>query len=209
MAKEKKTKKEDVFIDMTAMSDMMVLLLTFFMLTATFLPLEPVQVVTPASVSETKVLENNVLNILIDPSGKVFVNFSDEWESDKQNKQDILLGVGRSYGITFNEKQVKTFLNDVTHVGVPIKMMPAFLDLDPAQRNEEIRKYGVPLDSADNQLAAWVRQARAVNKEINISVKADQTTEFPKVDKVMKTLVDIKENRFSLITTLKGMPQGF
>lgn len=204
-----KTKKQSVFIDMTAMSDMMVLLLTFFMLTATFLPMEPVQVTTPQSVSETKVPESSSLNILIDPKGKVFVNFSDAGEIDKKNKETILKNVGAEYGITFNNKQISTFTNDVTHVGVPVRMLPAFLDLDPAHRSDEIKKYGVPLDSADNQLKSWVRHARAVNKDINISIKADQTTGYPKVDKVMKTLVDIKENRFSLVTTLKGMPDGF
>lgn len=209
MAKEKKVKKSDVFIDMTAMSDMMVLLLTFFMLTATFLPMEPVQVITPASVSERKIPESSSLNILIDPSGKVFINFSDAGEIDKKNKIEILKAVGSEYGITFTDRQILTFRDDVTHVGVPVRMMPAFLDLDATKRNEEIRKYGVPMDSADNQLKSWVRRARAVNKDYNISIKADQSTAFPKVDVVMKSLVDIKENRFSLITTLRGMPTGF
>ena len=36
-----KAKKHDVWIDMTAMSDVTVLLLTFIILTATFLPPEP------------------------------------------------------------------------------------------------------------------------------------------------------------------------
>ena len=40
---------------MTAMSDVTVLLLTFFMLTSTFVKKEPVQVTTPASVSEIKI----------------------------------------------------------------------------------------------------------------------------------------------------------
>jgi len=44
-------KKRDTFIDMTPMSDVMVLLLTFFMLTATFVKKEPVTVSTPGSVS--------------------------------------------------------------------------------------------------------------------------------------------------------------
>jgi biopolymer transport protein ExbD len=39
-----KIKKKDTFIDMTAMSDVTVLLLTFFMLTSTFVKKEPVQV---------------------------------------------------------------------------------------------------------------------------------------------------------------------
>ena len=68
-----KIKKKSTFIDMTAMSDVTVLLLTFFMLTSTFVKKEPVQVTTPASVSEIKIPETNVLQILVDPSGKVFM----------------------------------------------------------------------------------------------------------------------------------------
>ena len=45
---------------MTPMSDVMVLLLTFFMLTSTFVKQEPVRVNTPGSVSEIKVPENNM-----------------------------------------------------------------------------------------------------------------------------------------------------
>ena len=47
-----KIKKSDVWIDMTPMSDVMVLLLTFFMLTSTFVKNEPVKVNQPMSVSE-------------------------------------------------------------------------------------------------------------------------------------------------------------
>ena len=54
-----KIKKSDVWIDMTPMSDVMTLLLTFFMLTSTFVKNEPVKVNTPGSVSETKVPENS------------------------------------------------------------------------------------------------------------------------------------------------------
>ena len=60
-----KIKKKDIWIDMTPMSDVMVLLLTFFMLTSTFMSPEPVKVNTPSSVSEVKVPEKDVLNILV------------------------------------------------------------------------------------------------------------------------------------------------
>ena len=53
-------KKHDTFIDMTPMSDVMVLLLTFFMLTSTFIKPEPIKVNTPGSVSEIKVPDKNV-----------------------------------------------------------------------------------------------------------------------------------------------------
>ena len=39
-----KIKKSDIWIDMTPMSDVMTLLLTFFMLTSTFVKNEPVKV---------------------------------------------------------------------------------------------------------------------------------------------------------------------
>ena len=80
-----KVKKADVWIDMTPMSDVMVLLLTFFMLTSTFVKNEAVKVVTPASVSEIKVPENNVLTILCDKEGKIFLGM------DTPGKQEELL----------------------------------------------------------------------------------------------------------------------
>ena len=67
-----KVKKSDVWIDMTPMSDVMVLLLTFFMMTSTFVKNEAVKVMTPMSVSEIKVPETNVLTVLVDKEGKVF-----------------------------------------------------------------------------------------------------------------------------------------
>ena len=42
-----KVKKQSTFIDMTAMSDVTVLLLTFFMLTSTFVQKEPITVNHP------------------------------------------------------------------------------------------------------------------------------------------------------------------
>ena len=52
-----KVKRKSTLIDMTAMSDVTVLLLTFFMLTSTFVQQEPVQTITPASVSEFEIPE--------------------------------------------------------------------------------------------------------------------------------------------------------
>ncbi|MDR0694773.1 MAG: biopolymer transporter ExbD, partial [Prevotellaceae bacterium] len=69
-----KIKKKSTFIDMTAMSDVTVLLLTFFMLTSTFVQKEPVQVNPPQSVSEIKIPETNIVSVLIEPNGKVFMS---------------------------------------------------------------------------------------------------------------------------------------
>lgn len=197
-----KVKKHATFIDMTAMSDVTVLLLTFFMLTSTFLPKEPVQVLTPASVSEVKVPEYNVLTILIDTKGQVFLNLD-----RPEDKKAVLQLMGQDYGITFSDKQIRSFIEQ-THIGVPMSRMSAFLDLPLSEQDAEIKKFGVPTDSTNNQFARWVKHARAVNEDLAIAIKADEKTPYPFVDNVMKILVDIKENRYSLITTLRAMPEG-
>lgn len=188
---------------MTAMSDVTVLLLTFFMLTATFLPKEPVQVTTPQSVSEVKVPEYNVLNILIDPAGKVFLNID-----RPENKRAVLELMGKDYGVTFTDKQIKAFIEQ-THIGVPMNRMAAFLDMPLSAQDGEIKKWGVPTDSVNDQFSRWVQHAREIGGEsMGIAIKADQSTAYPLVDKVMKSLVKMKENRYSLITALRGMPDG-
>ena len=59
---------------MTPMRDVMVLLLTFFMLTATFVKEEPVKVNAPGSVSEVKIPTSKLLTIFVEKNGKVFLN---------------------------------------------------------------------------------------------------------------------------------------
>lgn len=77
-----KIKRKSTLIDMTAMSDVTVLLLTFFMLTSTFLQKEPVTVETPSSVQEQKVPTSNVVNVLVSPQGQVFLSVAGEADPD-------------------------------------------------------------------------------------------------------------------------------
>ena len=188
-------KKKSTFIDMTAMSDVTVLLLTFFMLTSTFVKKEPVQVNTPASVSEIKIPETNVLQILVDPSGKIFMSL------DKQ--QAVLESMGEEYGIKFTPEQQKRFTLASTF-GVPIRSMQRFLDLPEEQRDKILKNEGIPCDSTDNQFKAWVRNARAANADLRIAIKADASTPYLVIKNVMNSLQDLRENRYNLITSLKG-----
>ena len=87
-------KRKSTFIDMTAMSDVTVLLLTFFMLTSTFIQKEPVVVATPSSVSEIKIPETNILSILVDPDGKVFMSL--DKQEDKANVLKISVSTSRT-----------------------------------------------------------------------------------------------------------------
>ena len=192
-----KVKKQSTFIDMTAMSDVTVLLLTFFMLTSTFIQKEPIQVSTPSSVMETKIPEINILQILVDDDGKVFMSL------DKQeDRVAVLKKMGEEYVISFTDEEINKFRLSPSF-GVSISQMKAFLDLPTEQQDAVLKDYGIPIDSADNQLKAWVKNARSQNKELCIAIKADQKTPFPIINTIMTSLQDIRENRYNLITTLK------
>lgn len=200
-----KSKKHDTFIDMTAMSDVTVLLLTFFMLTATFIPKEPVQVITPSSVSETKIPESNVMTILIDPKGQVFMNLD-----RPEDKRNVLQSIGKQYNIQFTNSQINAFVNQ-THIGMPIGRLQAFLDLPLTEQDDLVKKFGIPTDTIlgpNNQLAIWISAATEINENLTIAIKADGNTSYPLVKRVISTLQDLKKNRYSLVTSLKGMPAG-
>ena len=192
-----KIKKKSTFIDMTAMSDVTVLLLTFFMLTSTFVKKEPVQVYTPASVSEIKIPETNILQILVDPEGKIFMSL------DKQpDLRAALQRMGEEYGVKFSQEQEQKF-SIASTFGVPIKSMPQYLDLTQEKQDEVLKNEGIPCDSIDNQFKSWVRIARDINPDLRIAIKADSKTPYAVIKKIMNSLQDLRENRYNLITNLK------
>ncbi|WP_321332925.1 biopolymer transporter ExbD [uncultured Bacteroides sp.] len=192
-----KIKKKSTFIDMTAMSDVTVLLLTFFMLTSTFVKKEPVKVTTPASVSEIKIPETNILQILVNPDGKIFMSL------DKQSDLKATLeGMGKEYGMAFTPEQIKKFMLSTTF-GVPMKSMKTYLNLPAEKQDAVLKNEGIPCDSIDNQFKAWIRNARMVNADLRIAIKADQSTPYSVIKRVMNSLQDLRENRYNLITSLK------
>lgn len=192
-----KIKRKSTRIDMTAMSDVTVLLLTFFMLTSTFVQKEPVKVNTPASVSEIKIPDINILQILVNPSGKIFLSL------DKQeDRMEVLQKVGEEYGIVFSPEELQKF-KLISSFGVPIQSMKQFLALSEEQQDKLLPDAGIPCDSTDNQFKIWIRESRIQNKELRIAIKADQTTPYPMIKGIMTSLQDLRENCYNLITSLK------
>ena len=116
-----KIARKSTFIDMTAMSDVTVLLLTFFMLTSTFLQKEPATVVTPPSVSTEKVQETNFVQVLVSPEGKVWLTMNNDtssaWSNEKM-RMALLDKVSEIYNeshknkISFNVAQ-KRYLQQI------------------------------------------------------------------------------------------------
>ncbi len=70
-----KKPRVSIRIDMTPMVDVAFLLLTFFMLTTQFKPPEELDIILPLSHSEIKLPESNVMTLLVDKTGRVFLGF--------------------------------------------------------------------------------------------------------------------------------------
>ena len=222
-----KIKKKETRIDMTAKSDVTVLLLTFFMLTSTFLQKEPVTVITPPSVSEEKVPDANLLSVLVSPEGKVFLEVLGSKDSTMKSetvRADLLKNMVAEYkkthpsaNLAFTNKEIETF-SKLNAFGVPITKMKEWLNLEPDQRDKALEAGpGVPINMNEdpnnpNEFQMWIRAAyNSVNPELQesmvkgrgIAIKADQTTPYSVVNVVMDNLQTMKMNKFTLMTALK------
>lgn len=196
-----KVKKQDTFIDMTPMSDVMVLLLTFFMLTATFVKEEPVKVNTPGSVSEVKIPANNLLTIFVEQNGKVFMTMD-----SPDGLRKLASAMNEAGKLSLDAKELEAFAQAPTF-GTPLNTIKSWLASD--SKNEILTKSneaGIPCDSVNNELKTWVSTAReACGEGMNIAIKADKSTSYAVIKRVMDSLREVDENRYNLITSLKGV----
>src|SRR4051812_20885258 len=109
-----KIKRKPGHIDMTAMTDVAFLLLTFFMLTTKFKPEEPFKVEIPSSISDVKIPESNLIQISVDREGKVFFGIDGQ-----KTREELLSSMGVQYNITFTPDEAKQF-SLISSFGVPV-----------------------------------------------------------------------------------------
>lgn len=224
-------KKKDARIDMTAMSDVTVLLLTFFMLTSTFLAKEPVQVITPPSVSEEKVPLEKLMTVLVSPKGEVFLELtgtSDSTLGSSAFREAALKNVVAEYNkhykpeIQLTQAEVEIFKKQQAF-GCPLKDLKSWLNKEQDERDQLLKTMGgIPIklnfdENNPTEFQMWTQAVYAalenagVQEDMEsgkgIAIKADQSTPYDKVETVMNNLQTVKMNRFTLMTALKA-PEG-
>jgi biopolymer transport protein ExbD len=212
-----KIHKSSPSIDMTPMVDLAFLLVTFFMLTASFRMAEPVIVDPPSSVSDKSLPENTVL-ITVDNNGRAFFGVG-----NGEARRNALSQMATKYGVKFNDKQVKKF-EGLSSFGVEMKDLPRYLDASEAERLKFQPQKGVPLDSLNNQLGDWIRYSatelnviytnnkeKALNDGVEFkgekpryAIKADGKAKYIYIKDVFKTFTDMKIYTFNLITSMEG-----
>jgi biopolymer transport protein ExbD len=206
-------------LDMTPMVDLAFLLVTFFMLTASFRMAEPVVVDPPSSIGKVDLPDNHIM-VTIDDKGRAFFGIS-----NTTAKMAALREMGKRYNVPFTEQQIVKF-SGLPSIGVDIKDLPRYIDAKEAERTDFQPQKGVPLDTItpNNQLRDWINiagneavkvynAAKAKAAETNsdfkaekphYAIKSDATTKYIFVKDVIKTFTDLKIYQFNLITQLEG-----
>lgn len=206
-----KIKKADLFIDMTPMSDVMLLLLTFFLMAGTFTKPEPVQVQAPGSVSDIKIPSTDILTIYISGNGKdatatpdIYITLDNgpivNQLADGIKKLPLCGSIKKSTIDEFKESQ-------------SIKVTIGEMVADRGSQDDA---------TTDSQFKQIIKQARSIYNDINkkakennpdanernlrIAIKSDKGTPYSTIKLVMNSLQDIQENRYNLLTELKARP---
>jgi len=201
-----KIKRASSAVDMTAMTDVAFLLLTFFILTAQFKSQDAASIETPTSISAIKVPDKDLMTIAIGKDGKVYFGID-----GLQHRAAMLDNVAQAKGITFTDKERKQF-SLLQNFGVPMNQLKSFLNLSNEKRGQLVQP-GIPTDSTgagqDNDLAVWVYNARKANNGLRIAVKGDNLAKFPAFKDVLATLQAQNINKFNLITGTEAPPAGW
>lgn len=190
-----KPKRHGVVTDMTAMCDVAFLLLTFFILTTEFKQPDVEDIVTPSSISKSKLTEgDHTMTISVTKDGRYYFSPSNKPE----DKVRLLEAMGEKYKVTFTDSEKETFKN-VQFVGVPMSQMRAFLQLSEDQRKEY--KGTIPLEEGNRQLIDWVQISHKINQDVQLAVKGDNDSSYDKFKTIFEGLRDIEFYKFVLVTT--------
>ncbi|MBM4158147.1 MAG: biopolymer transporter ExbD [Ignavibacteria bacterium] len=194
----KAKKRSGVKIDMTPMVDVIMLLLTFFMLTATFKAAESeaVSVNLPKSVNtdSVKIPAEDVMTILIDTDGDVFVDV------DNYNVREKVFGNKFGMGLWHVDSTSQTS-----------KQISPAPEVEGAYRLETGGSVRIvkllnreSFEKTLIDLRLTLKNMTEGKSDFRIVVKGDRNAEFGVIEDLMAALKETRNTRFSLVTIIES-----
>jgi biopolymer transport protein ExbD len=203
-----KLPRKSTNIDMTAMCDVAFLLLSFFILATKFKPPEALSVITPSSVSTKVAPEKDVVMVIIDKDGKVYLSVS---EANQSEKKEMIETINTSKNLGLTDAEKNNFIRvPNAYIGAPFSQLKSYLDKDPTAL-QKIVKPGIPaVDSTNNEMVDWFRAAQTAfeGKKMNILVKGDDASKYPSFQGVIIALKKNDLMKFQVVTASVPVPKG-
>ncbi len=196
-----KLPRKSTVIDMTAMCDVAFLLLSFFILTTKFKPSEAIAVTTPKSVAAKVAPTKDIVEIIIDKDGKVFLTMDDE--SVKET-------MANSLNSTKNLGLNVTAFKKAQFFGAPFGSLASFLALPEDQRKGNLLP-GIPVkDSSNNELTTWMSLVANAyqGKKPNLLLKGDNLAKYPAFKSVINAFKKNDFLKFQMVTNPESVPVG-
>jgi len=170
-----KSKRVGFVLDMTPMVDVAFLLLTFFMLTTQFRPPEAVSVSLPASHSDNKLPESNILTVSVGKDNSIFLGVE-----NYKTRERIFVQV-------IQPRLVEANYSD-----------PAISDSLKSFRLTE------GFQVQPENLEKMIINARLANPKLRPVIRADVEADYEAIDIVIKAFKKTNMPVFNLITNLEG-----
>ena len=203
-----KLPRKSTNIDMTAMCDVAFLLLSFFILATKFKPPEALTVVTPSSVSTKVAPEKDVVMVIIDKDGKVYLSVS---EANQTEKKEMIDAINTSKNLNLSDAEKNNFVRiPNAYIGAPFSQLKSYLDKDPASL-QNVVKPGIPaVDSTNNEMIDWFKVAADAftGKKMNVLVKGDDASKYPSLQGVIIALKKNDLMKFQVVTSPVPAPLG-
>lgn len=197
-----KLPRKSTSIDMTAMCDVAFLLLSFFILTTKFKPSEAIAVTIPKSVAAKVAPQKDIVQVIFDKDGKVFLMMDDE-----QKKENIANALNNTKNLNLD---VKKFVS-AQFFGASFGQLASFLQLPEDQRKGN-NLPGIPvMDSTNNELTEWMRlihDSYTGMKQPNILVKGDNLAKYPAFKSVITAFKKNDFMKFQMVTSPESVPVG-
>jgi len=195
-----KIKRGSTNIDMTAMCDVAFLLLSYFILIAEFKPAEAIEVTPPSSVASKAAPQTDAFLVSISPEGQVFVQLSDEM------KADVIEEISTARNLNFSAED-KALFKQSLFIGTPLSQLPQFVRVRP-ENLHSVKLTGIPVDSTNNELQAWINAAVNVykGKKINWLIKGDNNSKYLVFRDVINSFKKNEVFKYQLVTNAEDIP---